>query len=188
MDRDSAASGRFLLRIPPGLHEALRRAAEESELSLNEYCVRKLATPGQAVQGPGVDVVVQAMEQFGDELVGVLVFGSWARGDTTEGSDVDLLVVVDPDIAIVRSLYRTWDDAAEGLTWNGRRLEVHLVSLPDESDPSSGLWAEAALDGIVLYDRGFELSRRLIPIRHRIAAGAVRRRRVHGQSYWVGAS
>ena len=129
-----------------------------------------------------------AAKQFGEQLVGVLVFGSWARGDTTEESDVDLLVVVDPDVAIVRGLYRAWDEATGPLTWDGRRLEVHFVRLPEAGGEPSSLWAEAALEGIVLYDRGFELARRLIEIRRRIAAGVVRRRRIHGQPYWVGAS
>ena len=184
--RDHGPSGRFLLRISPGLHAALRRAADEAGLSLNEYCARKLAGPAPAVVGPGADVLVRATQQFGEDLVGVLVFGSWARGDVADESDVDLLVVVDPGVDIVRSLYRVWDEADPPLTWEGRRLEVHLVHLPASGEMPSGLWAEAALDGLVLFDRAFELARRLIAIRRRIATGAVRRRRVHGQPYWVG--
>lgn len=175
-------SGRFLLRISSGLHGALRRAAEEANLSLNDYCSRKLAAP-VGVGGPGATVVARAAEQFGENLVGVLVFGSWARGETVEQSDVDLLVIVGADVPIVRSLYHAWDAAAP--TWEGRRLEVHFVHLPDVGEGPSGLWAEAALDGLVLFDRDFELSRRLIEIRKQIAAGAVRRRRAHGQPYWV---
>jgi predicted nucleotidyltransferase len=155
-------------------------------LSLNEYCARKLAEPGAAAVGPGGDVVARAAERFGHDLVGVLVFGSWARGDEVEESDVDLLVVLDPGVAIVRSLYRAWDATKPELTWDGRRLEVHFVRLPPPGETPTGLWAEAALDGLVLFDQGFELSRRLVEIRGRIAAGVVRRRRVHGQSYWVG--
>ncbi len=180
-------SGRFLLRVSPGLHGALRRAAEEAGLSLNDYCARKLAAPGGAVGGPGAEVVARAADQFAGNLRGVLVFGSWARGEAGDESDVDLLVVVDPEVSLVRSLYRTWDDGAPELTWDGRRLEVHFVHAPAEGDPTSGLWAEAALDGLVLFDPGFELSRRLAGIRRQIATGAVRRRRVHGQPYWVGA-
>ena len=41
----SRASGRFVLRIEPGLHEALRNAARASGLSLNDYCARRLAAP-----------------------------------------------------------------------------------------------------------------------------------------------
>lgn len=180
-------SGRFLLRVSPGLHGALRRSAAEAGLSLNEYCARKLAAPGAAVAGPGADVVARAAERFGQNLLGVLVFGSWARGDAGEESDVDLLVVVDSAVPIVRSLYRGWDETAPELAWEGRRLEVHFVRLPGPGEAPTPLWAEAALDGLVLFDRDFALSRRLLEIRRRIAEGAVRRRHVHGQPYWVGA-
>ena len=184
--RRQAPSGRFLLRVSPGLHGVLRRAADEAGLSLNDYCTRKLAAPGGAVGGPGTDVIARAAEQFGGDLLGVLVFGSWARGDTVEESDVDLLVVVGPDVAIVRGLYRAWDEAAPALSWDGRRLEVHFAHLHPAQETPTSLWAEAALDGLVLFERGFELSRRLIDIRRRIASGAVLRRRAHGQPYWVG--
>lgn len=179
-------SGRFLLRVSPGLHGALRRSAEEAGVSLNEYCARKLAAAGAVVDGPGAGVVSRAMERFGEDLLGVLVFGSWARGEAGTESDVDLLVVLDPRVTITRGLYRAWDEAAADLTWDGRPLEVHFVRLPESGDDPTGLWAEAALEGLVLFERGFELSRRLIGFRRRIAAGAVRRHRVHGQPYWVG--
>jgi len=40
--------GRFLLRISPGLHAALREAATAQGLSLNDYCARKLAAPASS--------------------------------------------------------------------------------------------------------------------------------------------
>lgn len=185
--RAGEPSGRFLLRVSKGLHGSLRRAAAETGLSLNEYCARKLAAPGASAVGPGADVVARAVDRFGEDLLGVLVFGSWARGEAGDESDVDLLVVLDPSVAIVRSLYRAWDETAPKLTWDGQRLEVHFVRLPDPGVTPTALWAEAALDGLVLFDRGFALSRRLVEIRWRIATGEVRRHRVHGQPYWVGA-
>jgi HicB family len=38
-------AARFLLRLPPALHRTLRARASAHDLSLNEYCVRKLAGP-----------------------------------------------------------------------------------------------------------------------------------------------
>lgn len=180
---DDRPSGRFLLRIPPSLHAVLREAAAEAELSLNAYCARKLASPGENGGGGSAEIVTRAAEQFGPDLLGVLAYGSWARGEVTDDSDVDVMIVVDPAVPIVRGLYRRWDE--DPPTWEGRTVEVHVVHPPPEEAPPTALWAEAALDGIVLFERGYDLSRTLTRIRHAIARGAVRRRRVHGSPYWV---
>jgi len=178
------ASGRFLLRIDPGLHSALREAARRSKLSLNDYCARKLASPGAEVAGAAADVVQRAAALLGQALLGTVAFGSWARGEQGEDSDVDVLVVVDDATPITRELYRRWD--ADPLTWEGHRVEPLFVRLPQAGARISGLWAEAAVDGVVLFDAAFSVSRRLGEIRRRIAAGEVTRRSVHGQPYWVG--
>jgi hypothetical protein len=39
--------------------------------------------------------------------------------------------------------------------------------------------------GIVLYDRDLAVSRRLIAIRERIAAGELTRKMAQGQPYWI---
>ena len=76
------ASGRFVLRIDPGLHAALRAAARESGVSLNDYCVRKLALPvgSLAATDPAGAAVARAAGLFGERLLGVVAYGSWARG------------------------------------------------------------------------------------------------------------
>lgn len=180
------ASGRFVLRIDPGLHAALRAAAEAAGVSLNEYCARRLAAPCSNMGGPAVEVVERAASLFGADLVGVLVFGSWSRGEVTEESDVDVLVVVGGEVRLSRALYHEWD--ASPLSWEGRRVEAHFASLPDQGARLTALWSEAAVDGVVLYDRALALSRRLAELRDRIASGEMVRRRVHGQPYWVEAA
>ena len=58
-------------------------------------------------------------------------------------------------------------------------------------DPATGKldWqAEVAVDGVVLFDRGYELSRQLTRLRRDIVAGRIVCRRVHGQTYWVQAA
>jgi predicted nucleotidyltransferase len=182
--RATHPSGRFLLRIDPRLHAALRAAAEAAETSLNDYCARKLAAaPGNLGEPFASAAVERAAELIGAHLIGVAVFGSWARDALSERSDVDLLIVVDEHIAITRDLYRAWDD--EPLRWEGRAIEPHFVHLGSDEGRAAGLWAEVAIDGIVLYDRGFTLARRLARLRRDIAEGRIVRREVHGQPYWV---
>lgn len=178
------ASGRFLIRMEPGLHAALREAARAEGTSLNEHCVLRLAMPGAGSE-PASRASARAASIAGADLVGVAAFGSWARGEAMEDSDVDLLIVVDAALPITRELYRMWD--AEPMEWDGRRMEPHFVRLPGVEDRISGLWAEVAIDGVVLFERGFELSRRLAGLRTRIASGEITRRWSNGHSYWVAA-
>ncbi len=178
------ASGRFLLRISPELHELLRSSAREMGVSLNEYCAMKLAAPvaNLAPVQEAVDAVGRAAGLFGEELVAVAVFGSWARGEAGPDSDVDLLIVLDGGISLSRDLYRKWDE--DLIRWEGMNVEPHFVRLPSDSRRVSGLWAEVALEGIVLFERELRLSRWLVRVRRAIVQGRVVRRVVNGQPYW----
>jgi len=179
-------SGRFVLRIDPGLHAALREAAREAGVSLNEYCLRKLASPAGDVAGPAAEAVERAAAMFGDSLVGIVVYGSWARDEMAEGSDVDLLVILDRRVAITRELYHTWDTSP--IRWDARPVEPHFVHLPEHGARVSSTWAEVALDGIVLFERGVVVSRLLVDLRRKIVAGELVQRRIHGQTYWIEAA
>lgn len=181
------ASGRFLLRLDPGLHAALRAAAAAARVSLNDYCSQKLAAPlGELTTlGGGGRTVARAAELLGDSLIGVAAFGSWVRGEALAGSDVDVLVVVD-GVPITRQLYRAWDESP--VVWDGHSVEPHFVRLPEPATTVGGLWAEVALDGIVLFDRGLRLSSRLALVRRDIVAGRLVRRMTHGQPYWTEAA
>lgn len=178
-------SGRFLLRMPPPLHLALEGAARAAGLSLNEYCIRRLAADHPGVGGGDAAALVsRAAAIAGDGLAGVILHGSWVSGDDTPASDVDALVVVKPRIRLDRALYREWD--RQPARWQGRRVDPHFVH-PPAADPPSALWAEAAIDGLVLLDRGNALAAALARVRHAIADGRIVRRVVHGQPYWKAA-
>lgn len=179
-----AKSGRFLLRMPGSTHAMLEAAARASRLSLNAYCVRKLtaAGPDGLDGGQEAALVSRAAAVAADALVAVILHGSWVRGDATQSSDVDLLVVVEPRIAPNRQWYREWD--TRPAVWEGRVVDPHFVHPPPE-DGLSGLWAEVAIDGIVLFDRDRRISAALARIRRAIASGRFVRRVVHGQPYWT---
>lgn len=180
-----APSGRFVLRISPGLHATLRASAEGAGVSLNDLCTARLATGADGV-GPGAGAVDRAAGLLGDRLVGVVAYGSWARNAMAASSDVDLLIVIQPQLRLSRDLYRAWD--AEPLRWGGHPVEPHFVHLPDPSARISALWAEVAVDGVVLFERAWQVSRTLVALRRRILAGDIVRRRVHGHPYWVEAA
>lgn len=179
----SAASGTFVLRLDPRLHAVLRHEAVAAGTSLNEWCSRSLAAPGAAGLRAAAEVVVMIRAGLGSDLLGVVAYGSFARGELAAGSDVDLLVVLSEGVKITRSLYRQWDGVVPA--WEGREIDLHFVHLPDGDDPVSGTWAEAGVCGIVLYDHDLIVSRRLIDIRSRIAGGELTRRMAQGQPYWI---
>ncbi|MBU6223069.1 MAG: toxin-antitoxin system HicB family antitoxin [Planctomycetes bacterium] len=179
----STASGTFVVRLDPGLHALLRHEAKAAAASLNEWCSRSLTTPGAPGLGAAADVLLAIRTRCGASLLGVVAYGSFARDELTAGSDVDLLVVLAAGVKITRSLYRQWEGAVPA--WERREVDLHFVHLPDAGDPVSGSWAEAAVCGIVLYDRDLVVSRWLIDIRTRIARGELVRRMSQGQPYWI---
>lgn len=177
-------SGRFVLRIDPGLHGSLREAARAAATSLNEYCARKLASPGVWLDEEASALVERAASILGEALVGIVAFGSWVRGEHDATSDFDVLLIAADNLAISRQLYRRWDDAP-GLSWQGLDVEPHFVHLLPEGEVPSGLWGEVATDGVILFERGFEVSTRLAEVRRGIADGDIVRRFAQGQPYWA---
>ncbi len=151
---------------------------------MNEVCLRRLSVPESGSSGPAETAVTRADAVVGDALVGVVVFGSWARQEWGKDSDVDLLVIIEDGFEIDRGLYRTWDEVP--VSWTGHPLEAHFVHLPAPGSRLSGLWAEVAIDGVVLFERDLRVSRKLVEFRREIASGDVTRRVSHGQPYWVG--
>ena len=177
-------SGRFLVRIDPGLHAALRERAQSEGISLNRYCARELGAPRDELPRPATEAVRRAFAILGESLLGAVVFGSWARGEPAWESDLDLLMIADARTPITRSLYRRWDDGPQ-LEWDGREVQPHFVHLPGDGEVPSGLWAEVALDGMVLFERRLAVSRMLSRVRRRIVTGRVSQRVAHGNPYWV---
>jgi predicted nucleotidyltransferase len=144
-----------------------------------------MSVPGPDILAdPSARVAVErAVAQFADKLVGVLAFGSHARGEASAKSDFDILVAIDESIPVTRSLYRDWD--ATPRTALGQTLDPHFVHVPVARPITTGAWCEAAIDGVVLCEVNKALTRHLALVRAEIAAGHLVRRVVHGQPYWT---
>ena len=178
-------SGRFVLRIPPALHAALREKAAQLGCSLNEVCLGALTRElerraGHELGAADPSWLRAVHDLLGDSLDGVLLFGSVARDESRSDSDIDLLVVVKPDVPLSRRLYTRWDESMAA-----DRHNPHFVHLPTSAAAAGSLWLEAAVDGIVLFDRDARLGRFLGRLRRGIASGKVKRRVAYGHPYWI---
>ena len=133
---------------------------------------------------PAADKVFRrAHAVLSDALIGIVAFGSWARGELAASSDIDMLIVAAPSVPIRRALYRRWDE--QPICWGRHPIEPHFAHLPDGARTPSGLWAEVAIDGHVLLDDQALVTAYLATVRQAVADGHLRRERVHGHGYWV---
>lgn len=170
-------SGRFVLRLEPDLHSRAKRSAARSGISLNEFCTRAIEA---YVSGTFAAPVETLKGLLGSSLRGVLLFGSVARGEQREGSDVDLLIIVSTDTKLTRQLYTTWDQHILD-----SQLSPHFVHQPSETDSAGSIWLEAAIDGIVMYEVDRTLSIFLRDLRAAMLAGGCERKMAYGHPYWV---
>jgi hypothetical protein len=190
-------SGKFVIRMSGALHGRLKNEAMQTGQSLNQLCVAKLQEDGQHCASPGdaaaqaslipTDFLDKIVRRWHGDIVGLILFGSAARGDATEDSDIDLLLVMRPEVKIARGLYRLWDEFCREHTgaqdYGG--ISPHFVSLPGSVREAGGLWYEAALDGIALWELDRQVSRFLGSVREAMGQGKIQRRMLHGSPYWI---
>jgi predicted nucleotidyltransferase len=177
-----------LLRLPPDLHGELKREAAASGVSLNSFGVQmiKEGLQGRSSTGGRFEPLVNKLREIhGEKLEGIILFGSEARGDARSGSDIDLLIVLAPEVPISRDLYREWDEHIPDRCDGRREVNPHFVHIPGSPEKAGGIWLECALEGTAIYDRSGNLGKVLREIRERIAAGVFRRKFAHGHPYWI---
>lgn len=172
---------RILLRLTSNIHAKLKARATERGRSINslieQYVIQGLNS--------GVDhetweaLKKEAKRLYKKNLIGLLLFGSQARGDVHDQSDTDILIVVTPNIRIERDLYRPWDSRLAD------NISVNITNLPKTATDAGSLWLECALDAQIIYDPSAQIKTMLSCIRELITSGKVRRHVTHGQGFWV---
>jgi predicted nucleotidyltransferase len=130
---------------------------------------------------------------YGDRLVAVAVFGSWARGAATPASDLDVLVVAEPlppsRMKRVRE-FRAVTDATRSVRsriWSEEGPEIELSPVfktPAELAAGSPLYLDMTLWSITLLDRGGVLESFLARLRERMRALGSRRVPFKGGAFW----
>lgn len=182
-------SGKFVVRLSSDMHASLKRRARLEGVSLNTLCLSAftdfLGSEGQDRHGEKFPLQ-QARDLLGESLEGILLFGSAARGEMRDSSDVDVMIVVSAHLPLSRTLYERWDRGTE--EGFGSRLSPHFVHLPEDPDVAGSLWYEAAVDGVVLFDRDGGVARFLRRVRRSMAEGRLRRKTAYGHPYWIKAA
>lgn len=183
-------SGTFILRVEPALHKKLQLAAQKKGSSLNRYCEENLAKSLNSYSG-SVSDGVSLKEEFvkaGIPLVGILIFGSFIRGDANESSDTDFLFVTEQGFLIERSLYQKWDDILRDIPYfKSFQLPVspQFVSLPSSPKECGSLWFEVAIEGKIIWEDGRAISEFLRKLREEMLQGHLIRKISHGHPYWI---
>lgn len=175
------AKRRILLRLPTHLHEAVKARADAARTSINSLLEHYIA---RGLQGPNDDladseILNLAKREFGTKFLGLLLFGSQARGDVHDMSDTDILMVVDDSITIDRALYRLWDQRMPD------DVSLQIAHLPANPRDAGSLWLECALDARILHDPTGRIADFLAQAREYITSGNVVRKTTHGQGFWV---
>jgi len=102
------------------------------------------------------DTVAKVLEElktklrliYGDRLKKVILYGSWARGDATDDSDIDLLVVLEGDVSPGREIERMIDAITDVMLDHSELVSVYPVSEDDYERVNSPLLMNARREGI----------------------------------------
>lgn len=93
---------------------------------------------------------IQETEEL-NELVGIMVFGSVARGKADRRSDIDLLIIVDGDLTYGRRICTSVARDIEEESFDGHRYEFEvLVETPDTAVSHGAELEEIFDEGLVL--------------------------------------
>lgn len=194
MSSNSFYSGKFVVRVPPVVHQRLSQLARNRGISLNQICLERLdndLSDGGGGRGLVSDLyteVVHRLLEKGVPVLGLVLFGSVARGEARDTSDIDLLIVIDRSKNLNKSLYALWDECVDQIKVEPdlrHRLSPQFVHIPEDPLDAGSIWFECAIDGVVLFDPRLSVSMFLAKIRDAVVGNKITRSSAHGHYYWV---
>lgn len=132
------------------------------------------------------------VESLGSRLVSVALFGSVARGDAGDLSDIDLLIVAEdlPESRLARQeVLRGADARIEGRLWSLREQGIitdvwPVLKTPQEAQRVSPLYLDLVEDARILHDREGFFAGVLDRVRQSLETLGARRIRRDGYWYW----
>jgi len=87
-------------------------------------------------------------EAYGERLRGIVLYGSWARGEATEESDIDVLVVLKGPLAYDDELRRLSRIATMLTIEHGVYVSAQPISAPDFEERSEPFLVNVRREGV----------------------------------------
>ncbi|MGC9021064.1 MAG: nucleotidyltransferase domain-containing protein [Candidatus Methanodesulfokora sp.] len=130
-----------------------------------------------------VEASRRLVKEFGDRIVAVSLFGSWARGEASERSDVDFFVVV-RDFDESDRRFRIYDCLQKVVKRDVTVIDIDEEKLFREDLSIGSLLLNIAWDSIILYDPSGRLRELFERIRRAAAERLERYRTRDGKYGW----
>jgi Nucleotidyltransferase domain. len=132
-------------------------------------------------------------EEFKDDLISVVVYGSVARGDNKNDSDVDLLIIMKnlPKDSMLKRIRLFETKVEDKLNLDEYWKMGYYISLspvlktPEEAEKFSPLYLDMVYDAVILYDRNYFFTRILQKLRDRLKELGAERVKMGKKWYWV---
>ncbi len=119
------------------------KKGRKSLVKINQEKIRKpddpiLEIPQQQFRTPVKTFLDQIKDKYEENLVGVILFGSVARGEADRRSDVDIQVIVEDDLTESRRELQKIRKNVEEQRFDGERYEIQLLVESTESAENYG--------------------------------------------------
>lgn len=134
-----------------------RRKGNKKLISINRERIQKpddpiLEIPQKEFQKPVKAFLDRVKEQHEDNLVGILVFGSVARGEADRTSDIDIQVIVENDLLPTRRAVQDIRKEINSERFDGDRYELQvLVESIETAEQYGDKLHEIFTEGITVY-------------------------------------
>ena len=85
---------------------------------------------------------------YGRQLQDIILYGSWARGDATQESDIDLLLVLDKEVIPGKEIDRVVDIITDINLKYGALISAYPISQKDYATVNSPLLLNVRREGV----------------------------------------